>query len=83
VYLHAAFLSDNVREQIEVKVKGIAQKTLNLSELKTIRINLPPLDLQHRFADFVKQADKSKFELNRSLDELDATYNALVRERLG
>jgi aspartokinase-like uncharacterized kinase len=37
----------------------------------------------HRFADFVRQADKSKFEQTRALDELDAAYKALVRERLG
>ena len=83
VYLHAVFLSSAVREQIEVKVKGIAQKTLNLSELKTIRVNLPPLDLQTRFADFVRQADKSKFTLQQTIDELEATYKSLLRENLG
>ena len=59
-YLHAAFLSANVKEQIERKVKGIAQKTLNLSELKSIYLPLPPLELQNEFAAFVEQLDKSK-----------------------
>jgi len=80
VYLHAVFLSSAVREQIEVKVKGIAQKTLNLSELKTIRVNLPPLDLQTRFADFVRQADKSKFEIQQGLEKLELQYNALMQQ---
>ena len=33
----------------------------NVTKLKGITIELPPLDLQHRFADFVRAADKSKF----------------------
>jgi len=83
VYLHVALLSNAIRKQIEVRVKGIAQKTLNLSELKTIKVNLPPLELQNSFADFVRQTDKSKFELQRAIDELDATYKSLLREKLG
>lgn len=61
-YLHAAILSDKVKEQIEKKVKGIAQKTLNLSEIKIIKVQLPPIELQNQFADFVAQVDKSKFD---------------------
>jgi restriction endonuclease S subunit len=51
--------------------------------LENFEIPLPPLPLQTRFAEFARAADKSKFELNRTLDELEATYKALVRERLG
>ena len=61
-YLHAVILSDAVQRQIESKVKGIAQKTLNLSEIKSLRIPLPKMELQNQFADFVKLADKSKFK---------------------
>jgi len=52
-------------------------------KLKGLLVQVPPLSLQTRFADFVRQADKSKFELNRTLEELEAAYKALVRERLG
>jgi len=44
---------------------------------------LPPLELQTRFADFVRQADKSKFVLQCTIDEPKATYKALGRENLG
>ena len=37
-YLYSALLSDDVQRQIEEKVKGVAQKTLNLSEIRTIII---------------------------------------------
>lgn len=61
IYLHGAILSDEVQRQIERNVKGIAQKTLNLSEVKKIRVPLPNIKLQNEFADFVKQVDKSKY----------------------
>jgi len=80
IYLHAAFLNGAVKEQIAVKVKGIAQKTLNLFELKTIKINLPTLSLQNRFADFVRQADKSKFELQQGLVKLELLYKSLMQK---
>lgn len=60
-FLKCFFVSPYGKEQIEFRVKGIAQKTLNLTELKTISVYIPPLHLQNQFADFVTQVDKSKF----------------------
>lgn len=59
-YLHGAILSDDVQRQIDTRVKGIAQKTLNLSEIRKIRLPLPPMKLQEKFTTFVAQTDKSK-----------------------
>lgn len=61
VFLHTAILSDEVKEQIDRKVKGIAQKTLNLSDIRSLNIILPNIDKQNQFASFVTQVDKSKF----------------------
>ena len=83
VFLHTAILSPNVQEQIESLVLGVAQKTLNLSAIKKIRIPLPPLALQEQFAAFVRQSDKSKFELEQALSELTATYKRIISEQLG
>lgn len=57
-YMHGALLSPGCQRQIEEKVKGIAQKTLNLSEIRKIRIPVPSLDLQKQYADFVHQVNK-------------------------
>ena len=53
-FLHSAILTAGVQRQIEAKVKGIAQKTLNLSEIRTLRFPLPPLQEQERYAALVK-----------------------------
>ena len=60
-YFRSAILSDNVQRQIHLGVKGIAQKTLNLSEIRKLRIPLPPMAQQQQFANFVIGTDKSKF----------------------
>ena len=67
-YLHGALLSNDGQQQIEERVKGIAQKTLNLSEIREIRLPLPSMDRQEQFATFVQQVDKLKFEVQKSLN---------------
>lgn len=37
--------------------------------LESVKVPLPPLELQNQFADFVKQVDKLKFEMEESLKE--------------
>ena len=59
-YLHAAILSEPVQRRINERVKGIAQKTLNLSEVKALRIPLPGMEQQKIFEAFSVQVDKSK-----------------------
>ena len=61
IYLHSAILSSDIQKQIETKVNGVAQKTLNLSEIKTLRLPLPQIERQNAFSAIVQQLDKSKF----------------------
>lgn len=79
-YLHSALQTPYVRRQIDRKVKGIAQKTLNLSELKKIRINIPPIDRQKEFENFYLQVDKSRFKMQGSLKELQNNFNSLMQK---
>ena len=82
-FLHGAILSASVQEQIERKVKGIAQKTLNLSEIKTIMVPLPPLVLQREFAAFVAKVDKLAFAARRRRDVAKQLYRAKIQEYFG
>lgn len=82
-YLHAALLSPDGQRQIEEKVKGIAQKTLNLSEIKTILIPLPSIEEQKNFEVFVKQTDKSKVAVQKALDESQLLFDSLMQKYFG
>lgn len=82
-YLRGAILSENVQRQIDKRVKGIAQKTLNLSEIRKLRLPLPPMEQQGRFAAFVAQTDKSKLTIQKSLEELETLNKALMQKYFG
>jgi type I restriction enzyme S subunit len=56
---------------------------VNKAALSGFKLPLPPLDLQHRFADFVRQVDKSKFEIQQGLEKLELQYNALMQRCFG
>jgi type I restriction enzyme, S subunit len=82
-FLHGAILSAIVQEQIERRVKGIAQKTLNLSEVKRITLPLPPLALQREFAAFVAKVDKLAFAARRRRDLAQQMYRAKIQDFFG
>jgi type I restriction enzyme S subunit len=65
-YLLSFFQSEEFFEQVSMaKTSTINQITKAM--LDNVVVKLPPLDLQHRFAAFVQQADKSKFEIHALL----------------
>jgi type I restriction enzyme S subunit len=79
-YLHTVILSDDVQRQIEQLVLGVAQKTLNLAAIKSIKIPLPQLEEQIAFNEFVQQTDKSKFELKEAIKKLEKAQAKFVSE---
>ncbi len=82
-YLHGAILSLDVQKQIEERVKGIAQKTLNLSEIRKLRLPLPTLVDQKQFAAFVEQVDKLKFATQQALDKSQLLFDSLMQKYFG
>ena len=82
-YLHGAILSPNVQEQIERAIKGIAQKTLNLSEVKKLMIPLPSMEKQNQFASFVEEIDKSRSRIQKSLEASQELFDSLMQEYFG
>ncbi len=64
-FLHAAILAPDSQQQIEKLVLGVAQKTLNLSAIKRIRIPVPSIDVQKVFVRLVQQSDKSKYNASQ------------------
>ena len=82
-YLHSALLAPDGQRQIEEKVKGIAQKTLNLSEIKKIVVPLPTIEEQNQFEQFVNRVDKSKVAVQKSLDEAQLLFDSLMQQYFG
>ena len=56
---------------------------LNHGQFYAISIYEPPLELQDQFAAFVEQIDKSKFEIQKSLEKLETLKKALMQKYFG
>lgn len=82
-YLYGALLTPDTQKKIEKGVKGIAQKTLNLSEIKKMTIPVPDIDSQRQFATFVQQVDKSKVAVQKALEETKLLFDSLMQEYFG
>ena len=82
-YLRGAILSADVQRQIDERVKGIAQKTLNLSEIRKLQLPLPSMEQQEQFAAFVEQTDKSKLAIQYSLNKLELLKKSLMQKYFG
>ena len=47
------------------------------------KIQLPPLELQNQFADFVKEVDKSRLEVQKSLKKTQELFDSLMQKYFG
>ncbi|QWQ32702.1 restriction endonuclease subunit S [Candidatus Minimicrobia naudis] len=73
--------SDYFGRAVLSKTKGGTQKFISLGDIRKLEFNLPPIELQHRFATFVAQIDKSKFVLSNELTMCDF-YIRLIHDRV-
>ncbi len=51
--------------------------------LKEFDVILPPIELQNQFAEIVKQIDKQKFEIQKSLEEMQKLQESLMNKYFG
>lgn len=79
-FLEHLLKTSAIRGLLKRMSKGIALQGLNMQELRLIQLILPPIDIQNQFADFVKQVDKLKFEMEKSLKELEDNFNSLMQK---
>lgn len=79
IYLHNLLNTDYGIHQINRRVQGAVTKSITKGAIKEIPIMLPPIELQNQFADFVNQVDKLKFEMEKSLKELEDNFNSLMQ----
>lgn len=53
------------------------------AKLKLLRVTTPPIELQNEFAAFIEQVDKSKFEIQQSLEKLEILKKSLMQQYFG
>lgn len=62
-----------------VCVGGIDKRQLNKEHIEDFPIIFPPIEQQKEFVTYVKQVDKLKFQMEKSLEELQYNFNSLMQ----
>ena len=70
-YLIHLLNSKEMYSKIRKNMGGAAITRLTIAKIKEIKVIVPPIDLQNQFADFVRQVDKSRFDIKKSIIELE------------
>ena len=53
------------------------------ADLLNIEMQVPPIEIQNKFATFVAQVDKSKFAVQKSLEKTQLLFDSLMQEYFG
>jgi len=80
-YLLRVLKTDSMRRKMTGRGANI--QNLNQQILAALDIPLPPIKLQQAFAAFVEQVDKSKFEIQQSLEKLEILKKSLMQQYFG
>ena len=76
--------TDEMKLHLRTIAKGaVNQANINAQELQEIPIYLPPIELQNQFVNFVRQVDKSREEVKKSLEKTQQLYDSLMQEYFG
>ena len=81
-FIKYALSCENVRNRLSNDSTGTSGSMYNISmqKLKSLKIPLPPIELQDKFADFVNSTDKSKTAIQKSLDDLETLKKSLMQQ---
>ena len=83
VFAEYMIVSDYLQEQINSNKTASSQSNLFQGKIKMLKGVIPPLDLQNQFADFVEEVNKSKLEIQKSLEELETLKKSLMQQYFG
>ena len=80
IYFMQLFRNEQIQDRLFGFSRGSGIPNFpSMNEVKSMEFLCPPIELQNKFADFVKQLDKLKFELEKSLKELEDNFNSLMQ----
>lgn len=81
IYMHYWF--SFFQKILDEQAPQVAQKNINLKILSELQVAIPSIEEQSDFATFVEQVDKSKFEIQQSLEKLEILKKSLMQQYFG
>ena len=85
IFLNNLFLQDGFKYKLLnlARAGGATREAITKQQLEDLNVILPPIEIQNQFADFVEQTDKSKLEIQKSLDKLEILKKSLMQQYFG
>ena len=82
-YLSELLKFSQIKKKLTGISRGVRQANISNRDILNLVVPIPPIDLQTQFATFVEQVDKSKFEIQQSLEKLETLKKALMQKYFG
>lgn len=79
-YLLYFFRSEYIGREIKSASNSSAQAGLYLGAIKKIKIIVPPLDLQNKFAKIIEKIEEQKTLYTQELEKLQENFDALLQK---
>lgn len=79
LYVLLQISKDYLVEEINMALKGILSK----SKLEKKEFIVPPMEMQNQFAEFVEKIHKSKFTIQKALDDTKLLFDSLMQKYFG
>lgn len=81
-YITALLKNRKVKDKIANAGVGVRQANISNKTILELEVPVPNMDEQKLFAEFIKQSDKSKFELKQAIAGVDNLIRSLVQQEL-
>ena len=72
-----------LKNNIVKNSEDTAKAALGMERIRKLKVFIPTYDLQNQFAAFVQQVNKSKFEIQKSLEKTQLLFDSLMQEYFG
>ncbi len=83
LYVSHFLETEGGKMQFESKNQNGVKAGLNFDAIKSLKILVPPLEMQLSYLKFVHQVDKSKVAVQKALDETQLLFDSLMQQYFG
>ena len=80
MFLYAMLSSSYAVSSFESMAAGSVVKNLNKELVGNLSVPVPPIEEQKQYAEFMHQADKSKFEIKKSIENISELIKSLMQQ---
>lgn len=83
LYVSYFLETESGRMQFESKNQNGVKSGLNFDAIKSLKILVPPLEIQESYLAFIHHIDKSKVVVQKALDETQLLFDSLMQQYFG